>query len=90
MNGAVDLLEYNTEEENDAEDSNLEFLTIDFSDAFYTLWLEAQAKGIAFKTMEGWAVFLRLCLAWRDPLWFGAELRHWRCDCRSPCSSRAK
>ena len=40
----------------------IELVTMDFSDAFYTLWLEESARGkLAFRTLKGWAVFSRLC-----------------------------
>ena len=60
--GILDLLEANTFSENMAEDCNLELVAMDFSDAFYTLWLSEKDRGrLAFRTPEGWAAFKRLC-----------------------------
>ena len=40
----------------------VELLTLDFADAFYTLWLRPSDRGaLAFKVSDGWAVFNRLC-----------------------------
>ena len=60
--GILDLMMYNSDAENDQEDFNIELITLDFMDAFYTLWLEEAARGaLAFQTLSGWAAFLRLC-----------------------------
>jgi len=40
----------------------VELLTLDFADAFYTLWLRPSDRGsLVFKVADGWAVFNRLC-----------------------------
>ena len=41
----VDLLEYNSPAENARPGLNMELVTLDFKDAFYTLWLQADAVG---------------------------------------------
>ena len=39
-----------------------EFATVDFEDAFHTLKLKEEDRGaMAFRTLNGWAVFRRLC-----------------------------
>ena len=39
-----------------------EFCTVDFEDAFHTIRIREEDRGIAvFKTLDGWAVFDRLC-----------------------------
>jgi hypothetical protein len=60
--GIVDLLTFNTEEQNAEFDASITLMALDFTDAFYTLWLQKQARGgFAFRTLDGWAVFRRLC-----------------------------
>jgi len=40
----------------------VELLTLDFADAFYTLWLRPSDRGsLVFQVADGWAVFNRLC-----------------------------
>ena len=60
--GILDLFEYNSAEQNLEADGSVTLLTIDFTDAFYTLHLDPAARGrLAFRTLAGWAVFVRLC-----------------------------
>lgn len=62
VNGILDLMEYNAPEDCSEDQVNIELMTMDFTDAFYTLWLEWEALGdLAFRTLDGWAIFLRLC-----------------------------
>ncbi len=62
VNGIVDLMEHNTHDENMTKGCGIELVTLDFTDAFYTLWLQKDARGsLAFRTLDGWAVFMRLC-----------------------------
>ena len=43
-------------------DCQVELVTLDFADAFYTLWLQDSERGsMIFKTLSGWAVFQRVC-----------------------------
>ena len=54
------------------EDLGVELGVIDFSDAFYTLWVKEQERGLlVIRTLIGWAVFLRICfgLASAPLLW---------------------
>jgi len=56
-NSVVDLLAYPAD-----ADKSVELFTMDFTDAFYTLWLrEADRGSLVFRVAEGWAVFRRLC-----------------------------
>jgi hypothetical protein len=55
-------MEYGIENEEGGEDNDLELATVDFEDAFHTLLLKEQDRGVmAFRTLTGWAVFSRLC-----------------------------
>jgi hypothetical protein len=58
----IDLLGYCSDEDSQYAADMVEMVTMVFSDAFYTLWLKEASLGkLAFKTLQGWAVFSRLC-----------------------------
>jgi hypothetical protein len=55
-------MEYGFENEAEGEEDDIELATVDFEDAFHTLMLKEQDRGVmAFRTLSGWAVFSRLC-----------------------------
>ena len=55
-NCIVDLLE------SQQAGTKVELYTLDFADAFYTIWLRQADRGsLVFKVSHGWAVFNRLC-----------------------------
>jgi hypothetical protein len=61
VNGIVDLFEYDLGTPTSGE-SYYELCTVDFEDAFHTLPLKEQDRGVmAFQTLTGWAVFGVLC-----------------------------
>jgi hypothetical protein len=62
-NSILDLMEYNMEEYGDnVEEDGCELAVVDFEDAFHTLLLKEEDRGVmAFRTLTGWAVFTRLC-----------------------------
>ena len=60
VDGIVDLMEYGYPQ--GEETGFFELCTVDFEDAFHTIRLREQDRGVmAFKTDKGWAVFDRLC-----------------------------
>ena len=58
----MDLLEYCPADDPLGAVESIELVTMDFTDAFYTLWLHEPARGkLAIRTLQGWAAFSRLC-----------------------------
>jgi hypothetical protein len=58
----IDLMEYNLEEDQTGDEENIELATVDFEDAFHTLELKEEDRGVmAFRTLTGWGVFNVLC-----------------------------
>jgi hypothetical protein len=61
VSSILDLMEYDLDYHTSAMDW-YEVCTVDFEDAFHTLRLREADRGVmAFRTLEGWAVFDRLC-----------------------------
>jgi hypothetical protein len=57
----IDLMESDLADGSE-KDVECELATVDFEDAFHTLELKEEDRGMmAFKTLKGWAVFCRLC-----------------------------